>query len=372
VHLMAPDAFILFAAGSCDAADQPDAGEAEDPLYEIIDNHLVDIVSNSWAYAGEEDAAPGVVISDTFKFLQAAAQGMTVLFASGDEGDSTYYGRNIASGSWPATNPLVTAVGGTSLLLKNASGEKSEFGWTNFYSLFDNALISNNGETVTDHGWEPFAFDDGSGGGPSLLMPEPIYQYNVVPKEFSTQTYTSSGVPVPLAPPRRVTPDISMVADPFTGMLFGETYTISSPPVDAGCLQLTEMTEYCEQAIGGTSLATPLLAGVLGLVNQSRFFERLGPVGFVNPALYRLLVGENAESGTPLVDVNAPSKPTSGLYAELGFDDFVLLGTIDSDVDGNGNIIANVDTSLHSAPGYDDVTGLGVPNVPEFIEALRY
>lgn len=89
VHLMAPDAFIFFVAGSCDAADQPDQGEAEDPLYEVIDNHLADIVSNSRGYAGEEDVARGVVKSDTAKFMQAAAQGMTLLFASGDDGDNT-------------------------------------------------------------------------------------------------------------------------------------------------------------------------------------------------------------------------------------------------------------------------------------------
>lgn len=201
-------------------------------------------------------------------------------------------------------------------------------------------------------------------------MLEPSYQKNVVPKGLATQTYTSSGVPVPLDPPRRVTPDISMVADPNTGLLYGETYTISSPPVDAGCLKLSETTEYCEQGIGGTSVATPLFAGVLGLVNQSRFAQRLAAVGFVNPALYRLPVGETAGSGTPIVDVNAPSTPTGGLYGQLGFDNFALFATIDSYVDSKGKVIENVDTSLRSAPGYDNVTGLGVPNVPGLIESL--
>ncbi len=370
VHLMAPDAFIFFVAGSCDAADQPDQGEAEDPLYEVIDNHLADIVSNSWGYYGEEDVTPGVLQSDTAKFMQAAAQGMTLLFASGDNGDATPAGRDIASGSWPPTSPYVTAVGGTSLLLKNPSGEKSEFGWTNYYSLFQNAVISNDGGKVTDRGWGSFGYGGSSGGGPSLLMLEPSYQKKVVPTALATQTYTSSGVRVPLDPPRRVTPDISMVADPNTGLLFGETYTISSPPVDAGCLKLSETTEYCEQEIGGTSVATPLLAGVLALVNESRFSQRLSSLGFVNPALYRLPVGETVGSSTPIVDVNAPSKPTGGLYGELGFDNFALFATIDSYLDSKDKVIENVDTSLRSAPGYDNVTGLGVPNVPELIDSL--
>jgi subtilase family serine protease len=261
-------------------------------------------------------------------------------------------------------------VGGTSLLLKNASGEKSEFGWANYYSLFQNAVISNNGGTVTDQGWSAFSYGGSSGGGPSLLILEPFYQKKVVPEKLATQTYTSSGTLVPLDPPRRVTPDIAMVADPNTGLLFGETYTISSPPVDAGCLQLSETTEYCEQEIGGTSVATPLFAGVLGLVNQSRFSQGRSPVGFANPALYRLRVGKTAGSGTPIVDVNAPSKPTGGIYGALGFDNFALFVAIDSYVDSNGKVIENVDTSLRSAPGYDNVTGLGSPSVPELIEAL--
>jgi len=370
VHLMAPDAFILFVAGVCDAADEPDQGEAEEPLYEVIDNHLADIVTDSWAYNGEEDVAPGVVVSDTAKFMQAAAQGMTVLFAAGDNGDATPTGKDIASGSWPATNPYVTAVGGTSLLLKNASGEKSEFGWATYYSLFDSPLISNDGATVTDQGWICCFYGGSSGGGPSLLMLQPSYQKGVVPEALATQTYTSSGAVVPLDPPRRVVPDIALAADPNTGLLFGETYLIYSPPVDPGCLQLSATTEYCEEEIGGTSVATPLLAGLMGLVNQARFSQNLGPVGFANPALYRLPVGTSAGSGTPIVDVNAPPKPTGGLYGALGSDNYALFVAIDSYEDSNGKVIENVDTSLRSAPGYDNVTGLGAPNAPEMIEAL--
>lgn len=372
VHSMAPDAFIFFVAGRCDAADEPDFGEAEEPLYEVIDNHLADIVSNSWSYIGEEDVTPGVLQSDTAKFMQAAAQGMTLLFSAGDDGDNTVGSpsRDIASGSWPPTSPYVTAMGGTSLLLKNASGEKSEFGWANYYSAFENALISKNGATVTDQGWTSFFNGGGSGGGPSLLILEPDYQKPVVPKILATQTYTSSGVPVPLDPPRRVTPDISMLADPNTGMLFGETYLIYSPPVDPGCLKLTSTTEYCEFPIGGTSVASPTFAGVLALVNEHRFSQGQGAIGFLNPALYKLNVGEDPGSGAPIIDVNAPSEPIAGLYGFLSFDNFVGIATIDSYPTSSGKIIENVDTSLRSAPGYDNVTGLGVPSVPEFIEAL--
>jgi subtilase family serine protease len=380
VHAMAPGAFIVYVGGACDAVDSVDGGVAVEPVYQVIDTRMADIVTNSWLYNGEADVTPGELVSDNLEFIQAAAQGMSLLFAAGDDGDLTMSGfafggpNPVASGSWPATSPFVTAMGGTSLLLKNASGEKSEYGWADYETVFNDPLISSNGRSVTDQGqgWVvPFFWAYGGGGGPSLAMLEPFYQLNVVPNLLATLTYLADGTPVPLNPPRRVTPDISMVADPHTGFLVGETYTISNSPVDAGCTQLSETTEYCEAPDGGTSLASPLFAGVLALVNEHRFLRARSPIGFVNPALYRLRVGEQGSNYAPIVDVNAPSQPIGALGALLGIDNFVVFLTIDSYPDSNGNVIENVDSSLRSAPGYDNVTGLGAPNVPALIGALE-
>ncbi len=374
VHSMAPDAFIFYVGGACDQADEPDLGVAVEPIYEIIDTRLADIVSNSWSYNGEADVPPGQLKSDNAEFMQAAAQGMSVLFASGDDGDLTRQGfafggpNAIASGSWPATSPYVTAMGGTTLLLKDASGDKSEFGWATYQSIFTTPPVLNSaGTVVTEQGWGPFVWGWGSGGGPSLVMLEPWYQKKVVPRIFATQTYLSGGAPVPLDPPRRVTPDLAMLADVETGLLVGETYTIFTPPADPGCIPLSKTKEYCEYKFGGTSLATPLFAGVLALVNQHRFSNGAGAVGFVNPALYRLQVGE-ISSDAPIFDINSPSEPLGSLIVIPGV--IGAFETIDSYVDTNGNVVENGDTSLRSAPGYDNVTGLGVPNVPEFIKSL--
>jgi subtilase family serine protease len=380
VHTMAPGAFIVYVGGACDALDSVDGGVAIEPVYQVIDTRLADIVTNSWLYNGEADVTPGQLRSDNAEFIQAAVQGMSLLFAAGDDGDLTMSGfafggpNPVASGSWPATSPYVTAMGGTSLLLKNASGEKSEYGWAQYETVFNDPLVSPNGESVSDQGqgWiVPFFWAEGGGGGPSLVMPEPFYQVNVVPTLLATQTYLADGTPVPLSPPRRVTPDISMLADALTGgLLVGETYTISTPPVDPGCTQLSETTEYCELSNGGTSLATPLFAGVLALVNEHRFLRASGPVGFVNPALYRLPVGEPGSNLAPIIDVNAPSEPIGALGAYFGID-FVAFVTIQSYENSNGNIIENVATSLRSARGYDNVTGLGAPNIPALIRALE-
>jgi len=377
VHAMAPDASIIYVGGVCDATDQADGGVGLEPIYQVIDQRLADIVTNSWLYNGEADVAPGQLLSDNAQFLQAAIQGMSLLFASGDDGDltqagSAFGGSNpIASGSWPSTSPFVTSVGGTSLLLKNASGKKEEYGWASHFTVFQNAAISDNGGTVSEQGYfTPFIWSFGSGGGPSLVMPQPFYQKRVVPEIFASQTVSSTGQIIPLNPPARVTPDISMLADLYEGFLDGETYTMFFTTPDAGCTQLTETTEYCEQPVGGTSLATPLFAGVLALVNENRFSHGQWPVGFVNPALYGLRVGDDCSDDAPIRDVNAPKEPLGGLIGVLGVSNFVGFGAIDSTVDANGNLTENVDSSLRSAPGYDDVTGLGVPNIPAFIKSL--
>ena len=66
--------------------------------------------------------------------------------------------------------------------------------------------------------------------------------------------------------------------------------------------------------------------------------------------------------------MNAPSEPLGVLYIVPGI--FGGFGTVDSYPGPSGHIIENVDSSLRSVPGYDDVTGLGVPYVPAFVKAL--
>jgi subtilase family serine protease len=381
VHAMAPEASILYVGGACDTVDMADGGVAIEPLYEVIDHHLADIISNSWLYKGEADVAPAQLFTDNLQFLQAAVEGISVVFASGDAGDLTQqsfcFGGSepIASGSWPSTSPLVTSVGGTSVLLLNDQGDKAEYGWASYSTGFANTTISSDGSLVTEQGFAPMTYICSSGGGPSLVMPEPFYQLGVVPARLATHTVTAAGQVVPLNPPARVTPDVAMLADTDEGLLVGETYLISQPPVDAGCTAIqpadgsAPTTEYCEQPDGGTSLATPLFAGMLALVNEARRAQHRSPVGFVNPLLYSLEVGQNPGDDTPLIDVNAPHRPQGGLVGALGFT-FVGFGAIDSTIDANGNVIENVDTSLRSAPGYDAVTGRGAPNAPAFIREL--
>lgn len=310
VHGMSPGAFILYVGTTCS-----DLGIPETALYDIIDNRLADIISNSWTTADPEGfAPPGLFQADDAEFMQAAAEGISVLFASGDFGDMSPF-TGIASGGWPADSPWVTAIGGTTVAL-NASGEKSEWGWGEWSTDLNNPVILDHFTKVTDSGLaSPFSFDIGSGGGVSFVEPQPSYQIGVVPSTLSNQTYLYDGTPVPLASARRVTPDISMDANPLTGALIGETDAITgNPSYDHGCVKLSRHTQYCERNQGGTSLATPLFAGVLALVDEERLNNSLSPIGFANPALYSLPTGSEG-SAAPIIDILPPPSPIAVLRA---------------------------------------------------------
>jgi subtilase family serine protease len=138
--------------------------------------------------------------------------------------------------------------------------------------------------------------------------------------------------------------------------------------VNAGCTVLSSTTEYCERSIGGTSVAAPLFAGVLALVNQQRMANYTGPIGFANPFLYRLNAGEIGSSA-PIFDISAPEYPVALLSHGLNSVNF-LIAAVNSVPDENFNIIQGVDSSLRTGGGYDNVTGLGVPNIPSFVQAL--
>jgi subtilase family serine protease len=360
VHSMAPGANIVFAGDVC-------TDPANAPLYSLIDEHTADIVTNSYGYNGENVPAWFMTVENLY-FQQAAAEGMSILFSSGDSGDLAAI-NGIASGSWDATSPYVTAVGGTSLAL-NADGTKQEWGWGTYRVSVNGATVPANGVgTIKNSGPAlPFAFYVGAGGGPSLIELAPAYQA-YVPTALSEFTWdATTGMEIYLGKPHRVTPDVAMVGDPYTGFLYGETYTIASPPtIDPGCTALTSTREYCEGSIGGTSLSSPLFAGVLALVNEARAGVGRSAVGFVNPALYVLERSDSSGKYAAITDVNKPTSPTAVLRGY--FNDLTKLRVVTMNSSPHP-LIEGADTTLRTTTGYDNVTGVGTPNIPSFIESL--
>lgn len=392
VHGAAPGANILF-VGSEDCYTSLDLAWAN-----VLYNHLADVVTDSWGYGGEV-IAPGQQAADDQAAMAGAAQGVTVLFGSGDDGDLAE-DNGVGSDSWPATSAWVTGVGGTSLFITDSkSGAKSEYGWGNYRAFLTDVTV-NSATSVTDSGVEQttafgYTFDNyvfyaGSGGGISLLESQPFYQAAAVPEYLATSLNLASGYTETLPNPMRVSPDVAMDADPYTGYLYGMTYTIAGNAIaDYGCTPISTTEEYCEQAIGGTSLASPLMAGVMAVVNQKRLANGEPTAGFANPLLYSLGSrgdGVNLRSA-PINQIIAPTAPVSvfrGYAANLHEARVVTINSVPFliitapyalEVCG-APICLGVDDIFNytsesavvsSPPGYNDVTGLGVPWVPQLL-----
>ncbi len=382
VHGSAPGASIVY-IGSSDSGTSLTVA-----LMNAIYNHQADIITNSYGYGGESVPASDVAAEDQ-AFMAAAAMGITVLFSSGDDGDLSQL-NGVAGGSWEATSAYVTGVGGTSLGVKTAAGAKVEYGWGTYRAYLAGTTV-NSGTSITTSGLtqatvlgftqNAFAFYAGAGGGLSLLEAQPDYQAGVVPDALATTLDEASGNTVALSP-HRVSPDISMVADPYTGYLYGETLTIAGDPVsDNGCTPISGTTEYCEEPIGGTSLSSPLMAGAFAVMNQARLAKGKALVGFVNPLLYSLKTGSAASlKGAAVNQVVPPATPVSllrGYANDLTRVRVVTLNSVSALVEATPYplqvcglaVCEGLDDVFNVVtPGYNDVTGLGVPYLPDLVK----
>jgi subtilase family serine protease len=322
IHGVAPAAkFIYSGANSCYDSDLLVA------MHRIVDADRAQIVSNSWGSLGEAIPEP-ITDAWTEVFVQAALKGIGMYFSSGDSGDEleTIGSREPDS---LANNPFVTAVGGTALGIGKQGQYLFETGW-------------GTGRSVLQGGaWTPTPpgdFFGGAGGGTSRVWAEPWYQKRVVPRSLS-HYFGSNGLPTG----GRVVPDVGMDAEPSTGMLIGFTQ------------EFPDGVHYGEFRIGGTSLSAPLFAGVMAIADQKAGMRH----GFANPALYRI-AGTNAYHDV----VNPPHR-----MADVRRD-FV------NGVNGSDGYLISLRTlnftgTLHTRPGYDDVTGVGSPRGGAFFTRLN-
>ncbi len=319
VHAMAPGAKVVY-VGAPDCLSGLDEAWAT-----TIDHHVADVITNSWTSFTDDINLLGTGYVQFYQqfSLEAALTGITVNFSSGDDGDHTGGGADLGAKTveFPADLPYVTGVGGTSLFVGSQGQWVGEHGWQNAYSS-----LSNNTWTPAP----PGIYNSGGGGGTSQLFTQPFYQAGKVPAGIS-EYYGSTRM--------RAVPDIAMDADPNTGFEVGETQVFPNG------------TYWDQYRIGGTSLASPLLAGVVAVADELHG----SPLGFINPLYYRLI-------GTPLVhDIVAPSSPLAQVRTDYtNFLDntqgvFFRLQTIDVQ-----------SSTLHDTPGYDNETGVGTPQGPRF------
>ncbi len=187
-------------------------------------------LSISWGSA-ESTWTPQGLQAMNQALAAAAALGITVCVASGDDGSSDRQGDGQAHVDYPSSDPHVLGCGGTQLLA-DSGAIAGETTWNDAYGA--------------------------TGGGVSDVFGLPGYQVGAgVPRSANPGGRTGRGVP-----------DVASNADPLTG------YQI--------------LVDGQNAVIGGTSAAAPLWAGLIALINE----QLAEPVGFFNPVLYAQVVPE--------------------------------------------------------------------------------
>ncbi|MFD7156144.1 protease pro-enzyme activation domain-containing protein [Kribbella sp. NPDC059898] len=309
VYAMAPEAKqLMVVGGGCDE-DQALLNAVAAVLKGDGHHPSASIVSNSWQIP-IGDVPPKTVHALA---VRAAAEGVGLYFSSGDTPGLTT----------TASDPFVTAVGGTTLGLDARNKRLFETGWSNETAIPDGGKWSGVGLTS-------------GGGGTSLDYAQPAYQKGVVPASMSHIRIGGRTVV------NRTVPDISAVGDIDTGMLTGYTDSDSK--------------RYVTQVNAGTSLSAPLVAGLVADAQQGRH-----AFGFINPLIYRL-------HGTPAYRDVLPLPATTPQQNRAAF------------IPANGTDSASLDvfdshdrteTDQVTVKGYDTVTGVGTPNGLPFILGLR-
>lgn len=237
IHEVAPQAKLVIYLSAADF------GHSDRAFDQMVTDHQGSIISESLGEC-EPDTSGGH--RNTYASIQerAVAVGMSHFVASGDSGAYTCGEDQGLAGSFPATLPTVTAVGGT--------------------TVFE----SQQGTYFKETAWGSPLDESGTGGGPSQFYPLPDYQKNVLQA-------AGHGL--------RQVPDVSANADPATGfhIVFGGH----------------------DGQAGGTSAATPLWAATVALINQDLIQAGLREVGFANPALYWMGQNSSTLPAKPFHDV---------------------------------------------------------------------
>jgi subtilase family serine protease len=316
-HAIAPMANILLVttptAETLGVQGFPDMMKAEQY---VVDHHLANVISQSFASAEDAFGSSQSLQNLRHAYISAAQNGVTVLGSSGDGGSANNAKQPVGQGGslipfptveWPASDPLVTGVGGTYLCTNPTAGTNDPR--TN-YGIRKSGCTKD--ASQTEVGW---TF---SGGGFSHVFSRPSYQ-DLLPRG-STPILAMRGVP-----------DIALQASAGTGALVflslppdGNSGLICGPPGSPPC-----STGWYD--IGGTSLSCPQWAGLVAIADQLNG----GGLGLINPALYKL--ANSSKYATDFFDVTVgnntnplvtPSVP--GYAATKGWDPVTGLGTPDA------------------------------------------
>jgi len=307
-HAMAPMANILLVttptAETLGVQGFPDMMNAEQY---VIDHHLATVISQSFASAEDAFSSTQSLLNLRHAYISAAANGVTVLGSSGDGGSANVKKTPVKNPTpfpfptveWPASDPLVTGVGGTYLCTDPTNTS------TRTVDSVSPPVNCQSHPGDAEVGWIA------SGGGFSHVFAKPSYQ-GILPAG-STAIGTMRGVP-----------DIGLQASSRTGALV----YITLPP-DGNSGLICPGGAPCSTGwydIGGTSLSCPQWAGLVALANQIKG----GGLGLINPALYAIAANP-AQYANDFFDVtsgnNQADPSVLGYPATVGWDPVTGLGT---------------------------------------------
>ena len=312
VHGMAPDANEVVIGYTT----SPDNGPNLDlvSLMYALDHTRATIISDSGSFR----PTPRTQTAYDDLYQEGALQGVGFYFPAGDSNAGLAY---------QAGDQWTTGVGGTSLAIGPDGTREWETGWGDTESA-----LSPDGTS-----WQAPRPGGGTGGGWAAGEPQPWYQQGVVSAREATG---------PDGRIDRTGPDVAMDADAGTGMLVGGTPLYAE--IWPGSAE--SAWQYTERRYGGTSLSTPLFAGVQALAQQARGGT---PLGFANPTLYHL-AGTGAFRDITRLTGPAPATVVQRWVSAGTFTPALLQMLAHEPIPGEPTIIS-------SGPGFDTETGIGVP-----------
>ncbi len=291
----------------------------------------------SMSFGITEQTFGGAAKAQTSKFdavfQNGIAKGDTFFASSGDDGTLGTLKQkkdtataSVPTAGWPASSPYVTAVGGTQLQDGWAWNPTSDIPF-NADGSFNSAYFATTAGGIQNVVWNESWLPAATGGGPSAIYPRPSWQSSVLPAQGD----------------HRLVPDVAWNAAVNGGVL---VYITAYPDYNNGA---------GFHIYGGTSAASPQVAGLTALANEARREGGKTPLGNINPLLYA-----NPGWFNDVVPV------TQGT-AESG----KLVDNREWDYNGDGVAVTrNPVPGWPVNSGYDMTTGLGTPNAPAYVAGL--
>jgi subtilase family serine protease len=287
-HAMAPKARLLLVQVAPDSTNaQLGTGNLAAAMSWAVKRYHIDAMSLSWgdmeanfteATGGDTKQAAKLLDSLRGGLITAAQHHVTVLVASGDDGptgptldgSAMYPFRTV---SWPASDPLATAVGGTLM-----------------------HLVPTGARVSPDSAWSRDGIGAAGGGGQSVFFAAPRYQQPVTP----------------VVGAQRGLPDLALNSSCDSPV---NTYVSFGWSVGDGPGW---------QSVCGTSEAAPLLAGLVA----DAAAKAGHPLGQINPALYTLSAKNRMDGVADVTDGCTDDFGVTGFCATAGYDLATGWGTV--------------------------------------------